>query len=331
MTIASGSGSVPADDAFDLGPVPTRIPVTEELTRRLVAAQFPQWSDRPIQPVANGGWDNWTFHLGTDMVVRLPSASEYAQAVEKEHRWLPALSPQLPLPIPVPLAKGEPSPEYPHSWSISRWLDGVTATADRIAEPVRFALDLADFLAALRAVDATEGPQPGVHNWFRGGTLRTFDNDTQRALEELVGHVNVELAREIWADALAAPWDGVDRWFHGDVAEGNLLLRDGQLAAVIDFGTCGVGDPACDLAIAWTLLPDNARQPFRDRLSVDAASWARGRGWALWKTLVTCSHFDEDPVDAEEFARAKRVLDEIFSEYSGSHSVGPTVTVSPSA
>jgi aminoglycoside phosphotransferase (APT) family kinase protein len=123
----------------------------------------------------------------------------------------------------------------------------------------------------------------------------------------------------------------VDRWFHGDVAEGNLLLRDGQLAAVVDFGTCGVGDPACDLAIAWTLLPDNARRAFRHRLSVDAASWARGRGWALWKTLATCSHVYEDSEDADELARAKRVLDEIFSEYSSSHSAAPTVTVSPSA
>jgi aminoglycoside phosphotransferase (APT) family kinase protein len=328
LTTTSGCGPVPADDAFDLGPVPTRAPVTEELARRLVAAQFPRWSDLPVEPVANGGWDNWTFRLGADMVVRLPSASEYAQAVEKEHRWLPTLGPQLPLPTPVPLAKGEPSTEYPHAWSIYGWLDGVTASADRLAEPVRFALDLADFLVALQSADTAGGPQPGVHNWFRGGTLRTYDGLTQEALETLAGHVDVELAGEIWADALAAPWDGVDRWFHGDVAAGNLLLRDGQLAAVIDFGTCGVGDPSCDLAIAWTLLPEDARQAFRDRLSVDAAPWARGRGWALWKTLATCSNASEDPEDAATFVRAKRVLHEIFSEYSGSHSATSTVTVS---
>jgi aminoglycoside phosphotransferase (APT) family kinase protein len=309
---------MPDNDAFDLGPVPTRIPVTERLTRRLVAAQFPQWSDLPIKPVANGGWDNWTFHLGTGMVVRLPSAAEYAQAVEKEHRWLPALAPQLPLPIPVPLAKGGPSADYPHSWSIYAWLDGVTASADRIADPVRFAVDLADFLAALQSVEVAGGPQPGIHNWFRGGTLRTYDEDTQRALEELGRHVDVELAREIWANALDARWDRVDRWFHGDVAGGNLLLKDGQLGAGIDFGTCGVGDPACDLAIAWTLLTAEGRQAFRDRLSVDAASWARGRGWTLWKTLATCSSTYEDPEDAEEFASAKRVLEEIFCEYAGS-------------
>jgi aminoglycoside phosphotransferase (APT) family kinase protein len=111
----------------------------------------------------------------------------------------------------------------------------------------------------------------------------------------------------------------VDGWFHGDIAAGNLLLNDGRLTAVIDFGTCGVGDPACDLAIAWTLLTAESRRAFRDRLSVDASTWARGRGWALWKTLATCSSTYQDPGGAEEFARATRVLDEICSEYSNSN------------
>jgi aminoglycoside phosphotransferase (APT) family kinase protein len=280
----------------DLGPVPERVEVEAAQVRRLVEEQFPQWAGLPVEPVANAGWDNRTFHLGSDMVVRMPSAAEYAQAVEKEHRWLPALAPQLPLPIPVPLAKGKPSAD----------------------DPVRFALDLAGFLAALQSVDAADGPQPGIHNWFRGGTLRTYDKNTQSALEELDGHVDVELTREIWANALDARWDGADRWFHGDVAEGNLLLGNGQLAAVIDFGTCGVGDPACDLAIAWTLLTADGRQAFRDRLSVDPATWARGRGWALWKALATYWHTYEDPEDAALTASAKRVLDEISSEYSRS-------------
>jgi aminoglycoside phosphotransferase (APT) family kinase protein len=313
-------------DTPELGPLPQRVIVEAAQVRRLVEEQFPQWADPRIEPVARGGWDNWTFHLGTDMVVRLPSASEYAQAVEKEHRWLPALAPRLPLPVPVPLAKGEPGAGYPHSWSIYRWLDGVTAAADRIADPVRFAGDLAGFLAALRSVDAADGPRPGIHNWFRGGTLRTYDEMTRRALAKVDGHVDVELAGEIWASALDARWDGAERWFHGDIAEGNLLLRDGQLAAVIDFGTCGVGDPACDLAIAWTLLTADGRQVFRERLSVDAASWARGRGWALWKTLATYASTFDDPEKAEEFASARRVLGEIFSEYSGSRRVTTVTT-----
>jgi aminoglycoside phosphotransferase (APT) family kinase protein len=234
-------------------------------------------------------------------------------AVDKEYRWLPALARRLPLPIPVPLAKGEPGAGYPYSWSIYQWLDGQPASADRIAEPVRFAADLAGFLAALQSIDTADGPRPGTHNWFRGGTLRTYDGEAQSALTALDGHVDIALARDIWKTALEARWDGVESWFHGDVAKGNLLLNDGQLAAVIDFGTCGVGDPACDLAIAWTLLTAEGRHAFRERLSVGEGAWARGRGWALWKTLATCACTLGD--DDEEAASARRVLDEIFSEY----------------
>jgi aminoglycoside phosphotransferase (APT) family kinase protein len=294
--------------------VPQRITVDAEQVRRLVGLQFPQWAGLPVRPVANGGWDNWTFHLGAAMSVRLPSASEYALAVDKEHRWLPALASRLPLPIPVPLAKGEPGAGYPYSWSIYPWIGGEPAGAGRIADPVRFAVDLAGFLAALRSIDPADGPRPGTHNWFRGGTLRTYDGVVQNALAELHGHVDAGLAREIWKCALDARWDGVESWFHGDVAEGNLLLDDGRLAAVIDFGTCGVGDPACDLAIAWTLLTAEGRQAFRERLSVGAAAWARGRGWALWKTLATFAYTLGD--DEEEAAGARRVLGEIFSEYA---------------
>ena len=304
-------------DIPDLGPLPQRRTVDARTVRRLVAEQFPRWAHLPVEPVPHGGWDNWTFHLGPELLVRLPSAAEYAVAVDKEHRWLPTLAARLPLPVPTPLAKGGPGAGYPHPWSVYRWIDGERASADRIADPVRFAHDLAGFLAALQRVDAADGPPPGIHNWFRGGTLRTYDEQVEGALAELGGHVDAGLVRQIWATALAARWDGVDRWFHGDIAEGNLLLNGGRLAAVIDFGTCGVGDPACDLAIAWTLLNAGARRAFRARLSVDEATWARGRGWALWKTLATCRYTVEDPADADEFAAARRVLDEIFSEYRG--------------
>lgn len=296
----------------DLGPVPLRIVVEAAQVRRLVEQQFPQWADLAVRPVANGGWDNWTFRLGDGLLVRLPSAAEYALAVDKEHRWLPALAPRLPLPIPVPVAKGEPGAGYPYPWSIYRWYDGEPASPHGLADPVRFAVELAGFLVALRGIDPADGPGPGTHNWFRGGTLRTFDGKVRRALADLDGDIDADLVREIWAGALDARWDGVDSWFHGDVAEGNLLLNDGQLAAVIDFGTCGVGDPACDLAIAWTLLTAEARRAFRNRLPVGTREWARGRGWALWKMLDNLSSDDD-----REAANARRVLDEIFTEYAG--------------
>jgi aminoglycoside phosphotransferase (APT) family kinase protein len=295
----------------DLGPAPQRITVTAAQVRRLIEEQFPQWAGLPVQPVASGGWDNWTFRLGAGMAVRLPSAAEYALAVDKEHRWLPALAPRLPLPIPVPLAKGAPGADYPYSWSVYPWLDGEPASQDRIADPVRFAVDLAGFLAALRSTDPADGPRPGKHNWFRGGPLRTYDGAARSALTALDGRIDTGLAGRIWRTALDARGAGVESWFHGDVAEGNLLLRHGQLAAVIDFGTCGVGDPACDLAIAWTLLTAEGRQVFRERLSVDEAEWSRGRGWALWKTLVTYAGTLDG--DKEGAAGARRVLDEIFS------------------
>lgn len=302
------------NDIPDLGPIPVRVSVDAEQVERLVADQFPQWAGLPIKPVTNGGWDNWTFHLGDKMLLRLPSAKEYALAVEKEHKWLPVLAPSLPRPIPVPLAQGEPGADYPFSWSVYEWIEGSPASFDAVVDPIGFAEDVADFVSALQRLDATAGPRPGIHNWFRGATLLTYDEHTRDALEDLRDHVDEELALEIWKHAIEARWDGVDVWFHGDLAQGNLLLEEGNLAAVIDFGTCGVGDPACDLAIAWTLLSAEGRAVFRERLAIDDALWARGRGWALWKTLVSCAN-SLDEVDAEA-VNARRVLDEIFAEYS---------------
>lgn len=300
------------NDVPDLGPMPQRVSVSAEQARRLIAGQFPKWAALDVTPVGDGGWDNWTFHLGEDMLLRLPSAKEYALAVDKEHRWLPQLAPFLPLPIPVPLGRGEPTPDYPFPWSVYAWIDGTPSTFEGVADAIRFAEDLADFVAALQAVDASTGPQPGTHNWFRGATLRTYEAQAFDALEDLQGHVDSAMARRTWARALESTWDGVDVWFHGDLAQGNLLLADGQLSAVIDFGTCGVGDPACDMAGAWALLTAEGREVFRERLTVDDATWARGRGWALWKTLVSCANsLDEDDADAVD---ARRVLAGILND-----------------
>ena len=295
-------------------PAPDRRLVDVSLVRRLIVRQFPQWSDLPVRPVATSGWDNQTFHLGDLMSVRLPTAQEYALAVDKEHRWLPILARRVPLPIPVPLAKGEPDEGFAFHWSVNEWIDGDPAGIDTIGDLTGFAESLAAFLAALRHVDPTGGPEPGLHNWFRGGPLQVYDSQTRQAIAVLDGHVPRDTVTEIWQSALRAAWDGRPVWFHGDVAQGNLLIRDGALAAVIDFGTCGVGDPACDVVIAWTLLSRASREAFRARLDVDPGTWARGRGWALWKALIIyAGALHSDHTTAED---AKRVIDEILAEYA---------------
>ncbi|KOF18925.1 aminoglycoside phosphotransferase [Ensifer adhaerens] len=293
---------------------PTATPTIDApLARRLIAAQFPQWATLDIRPVLPGGWDNRTFHLGRDMTVRLPSAASYALQVEKEQLWLSKLAPHLPLPIPVPLARGKPGEGYLWPWSVYRWRPGETATDDRIGDLTIFAQDLARFLVALRQADASGGPLPGPHNFYRGGPPAHYDEETRRALVALEGRIDTAAARDVWAAALAASWQGAPVWFHGDISWGNLLVEGGRLSAVIDFGTSGIGDPACDLAIAWTLFHGQSREAFRAGVALDAGTWARGRGWTLWKALIVYAGFPGTNIAEAE--KSRRVIEEVLVDH----------------
>lgn len=283
------------------------------LVRRLIAAQFPQWAGLDIAPLLPGGWDNRTFHLGQDMTVRLPSAASYVLQVEKEQVFLPTLAPHLPLPIPVPLARGVPGEGYPWPWSVYRWLPGETATDERIGDLTIFAQDLSRFLVALRQVDPSGGPLPGAHNFFRGGPPGHYDAETRRALVALEGRIDTQAARDVWQAAISARWRGPPVWFHGDISWGNLLVEDGRLSAVIDFGTSGIGDPACDLAIAWTLFRGASREAFRAGMGLNAGTWARGRGWALWKALIVYAGFSG--TNSEEAEKSLRVIEEVLADH----------------
>lgn len=281
--------------------------IDESLVARLIAAQLPQWSDLPLTRVAPGGWDNRTFRLGAHLSVRLPSAPPYAKQVAKEQHWLPRLAPHLPLPIPTPVAMGSPSADFPWHWSVYRWLDGDTAADARIADTRALAVDLAHFLGELRRIDTIGGPPPGLHNFHRGAPLSIYDAQTREAIAALRDCIDGDAATTLWQSALDARFRGSPVWVHGDVAAGNLLLRDGVLSAVIDFGCCTVGDPACDFTIAWTLFDRAGRDTFRQATQVDDDTWTRGRGWALWKALITVvKHRHDDQVEA---AAATRVLD----------------------
>jgi aminoglycoside phosphotransferase (APT) family kinase protein len=283
------------------------------LVSRLVTTQFPQWADLPIKPTEVGGWDNRTFHLGEHMTVRLPSAAAYAPQVEKEHQWLPRLAPFLPLPIPVPLAMGQPADGYPWHWSVYRWLDGETAAIERITDLREFATGLGEFLVALQRIGATGGPPAGPHNFYRGGPLTTYDAETRQAIAALDGRIDTRAVTAVWEAAVAATWHGSPVWVHGDVAAGNLLVDRGRLSAVIDFGSSGVGDPACDLSIAWTFFAGESREAFRKTLPLDSATWARGRGWTLWKALIVLAEVTGAyPLEAEQ---SRRIIDDVLADH----------------
>ncbi|MDF2900438.1 MAG: aminoglycoside phosphotransferase [Phenylobacterium sp.] len=290
-----------------------RLNIDADLVGRLITGQFPQWADLPIRPVIPGGWDNRTFHLGDAMTVRLPSAADYAKQVEKEQQWLPRLAPHLPLPIPTPLAMGAPAEGYPWSWSIYQWLNGGPASVEPIADRRLFATNLARFLIALQRIDAAGGPPAGRHNFYRGGPLATYDAETRLAIHALGDKIDARAVSQVWEAAMAAAWSGPPVWVHGDVAAGNLLVEHGRLSAVIDFGSSSIGDPACDLAIAWTFLEGDSREAFRAALPLDAATWARGRGWTLWKALIVYAALPgANPQDADQSAR---IIDDLIAEH----------------
>ncbi|KTC80998.1 aminoglycoside phosphotransferase [Legionella cherrii] len=290
------------------------VPIDVSLVHRLIQSQFPQWSALSIQPVEFSGWDNRTFHLGSDMTVRLPSDAFYALQVEKEQRWLPYLASHLSLPIPIPLAKGEPTVDYPRPWSIYRWIEGQTASIARIDEMNRFAADLAQFLLQLQGINASGGPVAGEHSFYRGGALSTYDAETQEAIKILRHQVDSGTLSAIWSEALSEAWRSAPVWVHGDIAPGNLLVKEGRLCAVIDFGQLAVGDPACDLVIAWTFFKAESRQVFRKTLQLDKATWARARGWALWKALIVCARLPG--TNPEDIEKSWKVIDELIADYN---------------
>ncbi|MGE0238950.1 MAG: aminoglycoside phosphotransferase family protein [Parvibaculaceae bacterium] len=274
------------------------IEIDQVLVGRLIAAQFPQWSSLPLRPVAAGGTDNAIFRLGADMAARLPRHPGAAGPVVKEQRWLPRLAPHLPLAVPTPAAIGEPGETYPFNWSVCPWLPGQNVLSAPFADLVQAARDLAQFVSRLQQVDPSGGPAPGMHNSRRGEPLTNRDAETRSAIAQLAGMIDIGKALRVWDAALAVPAHaGEPRWLHGDLHPGNLLVEHGRLTAVIDFGCLGIGDPACDLMPAWTVLDAPSREVFRAHLTVDDAAWARGRGWALSMGVIALPYYlDSNPV-----------------------------------
>ena len=283
------------------------------LVRVLVDAQFPRWSSLPLAPVTAASTVNAIYRLGDELAVRLPLRPGQADQFERDRRWLPYLAPHLPLRIPEPVAAGEATEAYPSEWAVYRWLPGRPATDVAPNDPAAAADALAAFIRALHAIDASEGPGPSAANYQRGAPLAPRDASARQGLAALAGEIDVEAATAVWEAALAAPeWDRAPVWLHGDLMPGNLLVDEGRLSAVIDFGALGVGDPACDMIPAWVFLPAAVRGRFRDAVRADEATWTRGRGWALWIVLVGLPYYrDTNP----GFVRVlRRTLDAVLGD-----------------
>lgn len=262
------------------------------LVRRLVAAQFPQWADLPIEAVPSAGTDNALYRLGDDLAVRMPRIDWATGQVKKEQRWLPTLAPHLPLDIPVPLAQGAPREGYPWDWTICRWLEGESVATAAISDMRQAGVDLARFIRALQRIDCRDGPPPGEHNSHRGVPLIARDARVRDSIAAMDGLLAAAAVSAAWDAALHAPeWDRPPVWIHGDLQPGNLLARNGRISAVIDFGCLGVGDPACDLIVAWNFLNAEGRETLRSELAVDDATWERGRGWALSVAMIALPYY----------------------------------------
>lgn len=287
------------------------VTIDAPLVRRLLDAQHPDLADQPLEVVANG-WDNVLVRLGEDLVVRLPRRAQAVPLVTHEHRWLPELAPLLPLPIPVPVRTGAPGQDFPWPWTIAPWFAGETALASPPVDPFATAEALGAFLAALHE----PGPADAPANPYRGVPLRDRAEQFERNLIALGSNVDGARLRSLWNDLATAPeWDGPALWVHGDIHPGNLVVRDGVLAAVVDFGDLTAGDRVSDLVVAWMLFDSASRTVLRDaagaRRPLDDASWARAQAWALALGVAIAANSADNPAYA---GLAARTIDAVVAD-----------------
>ncbi len=279
----------------------------------LLKQQFPKWAQLALKRVQSTGTDNAIYRLGADMAIRLPRIDWAIAQVEKEHTWLPKLAPQLPLSIPTPIEMGMPNEHYPYKWSIYEWLEGENLNFQDLKSANQTAEELAAFLLALQAINTQDAPPAAQHNQ-RGLPLTNRDTITRTAITELNTMLDADLALNIWEEALEAEnWQAQQLWFHGDLLKGNLLFKQGHLSAVIDFGGLAVGDPACDLMIAWSLLEGESRNIFRKTLKLDDATWLRGQGHALSQAALFIPYYlQTNPIGV---SYAQNMLNNLFGDF----------------
>lgn len=294
------------------------VPVVDEsLAHGLLEHQFPQWAGLPLTRLRTGGSDHVIFRLGDALTVRIPRGDWAAHQAVKEATWLPRLAPLLPVAISFPVATGAPALGYPWHWSVHRWLPGETVSPEAGGDTVAMARQLAGFLRALHAVPDTVAEAAASLDDVSRPALARRDRSTREDIAAVADAFDAAALLRVWETALGTPsWEsGNDPvWCHGDFHHGNLLAENGTLSAVIDFGELGLGDPACDVVIAYTLLSRPARVTFRDLLGLDDATWARGRGWALTTGLSAYTAYASSR--PEVAAQTRRQITEALADHA---------------
>jgi aminoglycoside phosphotransferase (APT) family kinase protein len=262
--------------------------IDEYLVRLLLKSQCPQWANLPLKTIPSSGTDHALYRLGRRFVVRLPRLDGAAKNINKEYEWVPKLAEQLEIPISKPLFKGKPNEYYPSSWLVVQWLEGHNPIFEKENEHHQLAKDLAYFLNDLHRVKLSQGPSSR-----RGVPLCQLDEETKKALDALKKEMDIRDITALWNELSTIPsFDQNPVWIHGDFLPGNILVQHNRLNSVIDFSDVGLGDPACDLVIAWSLLKPHSRRIFREHLeNIDDNTWERGRGWALSIALIMLPYY----------------------------------------
>jgi aminoglycoside phosphotransferase (APT) family kinase protein len=287
------------------------IDISVALAARLIAEQFPRWAGLPVRPVGTQGTWCVSSRLGDHLVIRLPRVPGTGGiGTILEQGILPRLAGLLPVEVPELVGLGQPAVGYPSTWGVLRWIDGDVPVEGKLAAPDLLATDLAVFLRALWSVDLADGiPADG------GEPLSTFHEFTLRTIDNVRGVIDNDAATAIWDQALRLPaWEGPDVWIHADLMPGNLITRNGRLAAVIDFDSAGLGDPSRDLIVAWMLLPASVRPAFKCATGVDDATWLRGRARAMSMAMGHLDYY-RDGLNQVMYDNAVFTVQEVLNDY----------------
>ena len=288
---------------------------TIELAQKLITEQFPEYMSLPITEVEKQGRNNRTYRLGNDMLIRMPTAERYAGKVALEQDLLPQLAKYLSIAIPSPIKMGKASMDYPYPFSIYRYLPGRSLNLLTLTDQEQLAFDLAKFLKELQAITNVPGPTPGQNTFWRGAHVSAYDRGTREQITKLTDAINADQALALWEQACATKWNRAPVWIHGDFAIGNILVENGRLSGIIDCGGVAIGDPACDLVIAWTYFSGKSREIFIREMNLDTDTWLRARAWALWKAtfeMTSGELYNIEDKNSPEAVIQNRIIEEVI-------------------